>query len=157
MQSVPTHPQHDQRANWKLEVWNTWHLLSEFPTWFFRLTKTCQLTLIGPGEVKVDLAHDDLKLQKNLLITSYFLYPFLQKHLPDLFELLTWPQKMRFWHPFWRIFVIILATASPTEPPPSARFYYYYRSPEGGRSRAVVRSSVRRQSKIPISFRSRAM
>jgi hypothetical protein len=48
------------------------------------------LTLIGPGEVKVDLANFDLKLQENLLGTSYFFVDlFLQKHLPDLFELLT--------------------------------------------------------------------
>ncbi len=30
---------------------------------------------------------------------------FLQKRLPILFELLTWHQKMTFWHPFWRFFV----------------------------------------------------
>jgi hypothetical protein len=30
------------------------------------------LTLIGPGEVKVDLADFDLKLQENLLSTEYF-------------------------------------------------------------------------------------
>ncbi len=50
------------------------------------------LTIIGPGEVKVDLANFDLKLQENLLSTLYiyiFFYPFLQKRLPDLFELLT--------------------------------------------------------------------
>jgi hypothetical protein len=48
------------------------------------------LTLIGPGEVKVDLADFDLKLQENLLINLIFLkYLFLQKCLPILFELLT--------------------------------------------------------------------
>jgi hypothetical protein len=30
------------------------------------------LTLIGPGEVKVDLANFDLKLQKNLLSNLFF-------------------------------------------------------------------------------------
>ncbi len=47
------------------------------------------LILIGPGEVKVDLANFDLKLQENLLNTLYFFYLFLQKRLLDLFELLT--------------------------------------------------------------------
>ncbi len=48
------------------------------------------LTLIGPGKVKVDLADFDLKLQENLLTTLYmFLDLFLQKRLPDLFEVLT--------------------------------------------------------------------
>ncbi len=58
------------------------------------LGKKVLLTLIGQGEVKVDLAEFDLadfdlKLQENLLSTLYFFYLFLQKHLPDLFELLT--------------------------------------------------------------------
>ncbi len=48
------------------------------------------LTLIEPGEVKVDLADFDLKLQENFISTSHFFFDlFLQKHLPDLFELLT--------------------------------------------------------------------
>jgi hypothetical protein len=48
------------------------------------------LALIGPGEVKVDLADFDLKLQENLLSTLYFVFDlFLQKRLPDLFKLLT--------------------------------------------------------------------
>jgi hypothetical protein len=34
---------------------------------------TVPFTLIGPGEVKVDLADFDLKLQKNLLSTYFFL------------------------------------------------------------------------------------
>jgi hypothetical protein len=33
---------------------------------------TVLLTLIGPGEVKVDLADFDLKLHKNLLSTYFF-------------------------------------------------------------------------------------
>jgi hypothetical protein len=32
------------------------------------------LTLIGPGEVKVDLANFDLKLQENLLSTLYIIF-----------------------------------------------------------------------------------
>jgi hypothetical protein len=48
------------------------------------------LTLIEPGEVKVDLADFDLKLQENFISTSHFFFDlFLQKRLPDLFELLT--------------------------------------------------------------------
>jgi hypothetical protein len=83
------------------------------------------LTLIGPGEVKVDLADFDLKLQENLLSTLYFFYLFLQKRLPDLFELMTWPQKMTFWHPFWHIFVRNQAAASPAEPPLPPGFTAY--------------------------------
>ncbi len=63
------------------------------------------------------------KLLKYLI----FFYLFLQKRLPDLFELLTWPQKIRFWHPFWCI---------------SAGFHCYYRSPEAGRSPAGHWSTV---------------
>jgi hypothetical protein len=48
------------------------------------------LTLIEPGEVKVDLANFELKLQENFISTSQcFLNLFLHKRLPDLFELLT--------------------------------------------------------------------
>ncbi len=48
------------------------------------------LTLIGPGEVNVDLADFDLKLRENLLSNLIFKkYLFLQKRLPSLFELLT--------------------------------------------------------------------
>ncbi len=48
------------------------------------------LTLIELGEVKVDLADFDLKLQENFISNSYFFfYLFLQKRLPDLFELMT--------------------------------------------------------------------
>ncbi len=55
------------------------------------------LTLIGPGEVKFDLANFDLKLQANLLSNLVlFKYIFLLKHLQNLFLLLTGPQKMTF-------------------------------------------------------------
>jgi hypothetical protein len=37
------------------------------------------LTLIGEGEVKVDLANFDLKLQENLLSTLYFFGPIPAK------------------------------------------------------------------------------
>jgi hypothetical protein len=48
------------------------------------------LTLIGPGEVKGDLAIFDLKLRENLLSNLiFFKYLFLQKRLQSLFELLT--------------------------------------------------------------------
>jgi hypothetical protein len=54
-------------------------------------------TPIGPGEVKVDFANFGLNLQENLLSTLFiFKYLFLQKRLPNLFELLTLPQKMTF-------------------------------------------------------------
>jgi hypothetical protein len=79
------------------------------------------LTVIGPGEVKVDLADFDLKLQENLLKNLIFKkYLFLQKRLPSLFEILTWPQKMTFWLTFWQFFVRIPAAAPPWRPPPSA-------------------------------------
>ncbi len=77
------------------------------------------LTLIGLGEVIDDLANFYLKLQENLfsnLISKKYL--FLQKRLPSLFELLTWPQKMTFWLTFWRCFVRNPAAAPPCRPPP---------------------------------------
>ncbi len=48
------------------------------------------LTLIAPGEVKVDLASFDMKLQDNLSRTFYFFkYLFLQKHITNIFLLHT--------------------------------------------------------------------
>jgi hypothetical protein len=53
-------------------------LLHNDPLWDFGLPElngafwATVLTLIGPGEVKVDLANFDLKLQENLLSTLYF-------------------------------------------------------------------------------------
>ncbi len=48
------------------------------------------LTLIGPGEVKVDLADFQLKFQENLLGTLYYFFlPIPAESLLDLFELLT--------------------------------------------------------------------
>jgi hypothetical protein len=35
----------------------------------------CALTLTEPGEVKVDLANFDLKLQENFISTSHFFLP----------------------------------------------------------------------------------
>ncbi len=53
----------------------------------------------------------------NFVSTSHFFFDlFLQKRLPDLFELLTWPQKMTFKRPFWRFFVRNPAAAFPAEP-----------------------------------------
>jgi hypothetical protein len=59
------------------------------------------------------------------------------------FELLTWPQKMTFWCPFWRIFVRSPAAVSPADPPPSAQFYCIYRPPKCGRSPTGPWSTVR--------------
>ncbi len=73
----------------------------------------------------------------------FFLYLFLQKRLPDLFELLTWPQKMMFWHLFWCISVRSKAAESSAAPPPSARFYWIYSRFERGRSSAGPWSAVR--------------
>jgi hypothetical protein len=48
------------------------------------------LTPLGPGEVKVDLANFGLNLQKSLLSALLiFKYSFLQKRLPNRYELLT--------------------------------------------------------------------
>jgi hypothetical protein len=60
---------------------------AHFPAsrWCSQVLLVINLTLIGPGKVKVDLAD----LQENLLNTSFFLDLFLQKCLSDLFEVLT--------------------------------------------------------------------
>jgi hypothetical protein len=106
------------------------------------------LTLIEPGEVKVDLANFDLKLQENFRSTShFFLNLFLQKRLPDIFELLTWPQKITFKRPFWRFFVRNPTATSPAEPPPFRPVLLFIQTTwarEKSR-RAVLRSTVRRQ------------
>jgi hypothetical protein len=55
------------------------------------------LTLIVTGEVKVDLANFDFKFWTKFLYIGFLKnYLFLQKRLPNLFELLTLPQKMMF-------------------------------------------------------------
>ncbi len=74
----------------------SWNLSNEFYA----------LTLIRPGEVKVDLADFDLKLQENMQ----------RKCLPKLSELLTWTQKMTFWRTFWRFFVRNPAASLPCRP-----------------------------------------
>ncbi len=75
-----------------------------------RVDGCCTLTLIHPGEVKVDLANFDVKFRAKFLYNVlFFLDVFLQKHLPNLYKLLTWHQKTMFWwpfwHPFWSFFV----------------------------------------------------
>jgi hypothetical protein len=54
------------------------------------LGKKVLLTLIGPGEVKgdladFDLANFDLKLQENLLSTLYFLYTYSCRNVFRIF------------------------------------------------------------------------
>ncbi len=51
------------------------------------------VTLIGPSEVKVDLADFGLKLRENLLSNLFTYKNFSCRNVPNLFELLTWPQK----------------------------------------------------------------
>ncbi len=51
------------------------------------------LSLIVLGEAKVDLANFDLKVQEYLLITLFFFIHFPAEVLPNLFDLLTQPQK----------------------------------------------------------------
>jgi hypothetical protein len=85
------------------------------------------LTLIGPGEVKVDLADFDLKLQENLLSNLiFFKYLFLQKRLPSLFELLTRPQKMTVLTDFLMIFCqkSERGTTLPTPPLRQSTFHF---------------------------------
>jgi hypothetical protein len=93
------------------------------------------LTLIGPGEVKVDLADFDLKLQENLLSTLYIhFFPIPAETSSGSFWTSDMTSKNDVLTSIWHIFVRSPAAASPAEPPPSARFYCDYRSPEGGRS-----------------------
>jgi hypothetical protein len=53
--------------------------------------KASLLTLIQPGEVKVDLANFDVKFRTNFLYVGFFfkIDLFLQKRVANLFELLT--------------------------------------------------------------------
>ncbi len=57
---------------------------------------------------------------------------FLQKRLPNLFELLTWPQKMMFWCPFWPFFVRSSVTTRPCGPPASVGFTVITDHPSAG-------------------------
>jgi hypothetical protein len=93
------------------------------------------LTLIGLGEVKLQE-----NILSNLIIKKYL---FLQKHLPSLFELLTWPKKWRFDGLFDDFLSEVRSQHHPSDPPPSAHFYCYYRPPEGRSSPAWPWSTVR--------------
>ncbi len=48
------------------------------------------LTLIEPGEVKVDLANFDLKLQENFISTSHFFFTYSCRNVFRIF--------LNFWH-----------------------------------------------------------
>ncbi len=50
---------------------------------------------------------------QNSYASNFLKNLFLQKRLPDLFELLTWCQKMMLWHPFSYIFIRSPAAAPP--------------------------------------------
>ncbi len=59
------------------------------------------LTLIGPGEAKVDLADSDLKLKENLLSTLFIKNTYSCRNLLQVFFLLhTQNQKMTFLYLF---------------------------------------------------------
>jgi hypothetical protein len=69
---------------------------------------------------------------------------FLQKCLANLFKLLTWRQKMTFWHPHFEVFSSeVLSQRDPADLPASDQFYCHYRPPERGWSPARPWSAVR--------------
>jgi hypothetical protein len=101
------------------------------------------LTLIGVGEVKVDLADFDLKLQENLLSTLYFFLPVPAKTSSRSFLTHDMTSKNDILTSILISFCQKSGRGVPCQTPPSARFYCYYRSPEAGRSPAEQWSAVR--------------
>ncbi len=102
------------------------------------------LTLIGPGEVKVDPANFDLKLQEKLLSTSYIFLPIPAERSSGSF----WTSDMTSKNDGLTCILTYFCHKSghcvPCQtPPPSARFYCIYRPPERGRSPAGPWSAVR--------------
>jgi hypothetical protein len=109
------------------------------------------LTLIVPGKVKVDLANFDFNFLTKFLYISFFNDLFLQNRLPNLFELLTWPQKMMFWRPFWHF----LSAVSHGATLPISLFHsvlLLIQTTWAGKKsrRAVVRSPVRHRSTLQL-------
>jgi hypothetical protein len=76
------------------------------------------------------------------------IYLFLQKHLPNLYELRTWHEKMIFWHSFRCFFIRSLATETHWRPPSFRLVLLWIQTMWGlEKSRqAVVHSAVRCQS-----------
>ncbi len=102
------------------------------------------LAIIGPGDVKVDLADFDLKLQENLLSTLFFTNVYSCKNVFQIFfNFWCDPKKMMFWCTFWHIFVSSTATVPSWQPPPLAQFYCFYRPHEVAKSPAGLWSTVR--------------
>ncbi len=64
-------------------------------------------------------ANFDVKFRTKFLYIGFLkIYLFLQKCLPNLFELLIWCQKMMFWHPFKCFFVRSSVAAGTGDPLP---------------------------------------
>jgi hypothetical protein len=108
------------------------------PIWYL-------LTLIGPGEVKVDLANFDIKLQENLLSTLYIIFwPIPAKESSGSFWTSDMTSKNDVLMSILTYFRQKSGRGVPCRtPPPSARFYCIYRPPEQGRSPAGPWSAVR--------------
>ncbi len=102
------------------------------------------LSLIQPGEVKVDLANFDVKLRTKFLYVGFF------KNLPIPTEMSCksfWTSDMTSQNDVFTSILMFFCQKSgrgdilPT--PPLPQFYCVYRPPEGGRSPAGLWSAVR--------------
>ncbi len=103
-----------------------------------------RLTLILPGEVKVDLANFDVKFWTKFLNIGFLCnFPIPAELYSKFFLIPTWRQKMTFWHPFWHFFIRSLLQHDPANPPCFLGFYCYYRPPEHGKSPTGPWTAVR--------------
>ncbi len=74
------------------------HFVSSAPACFLWLCVVCSffITLIGPGEVKADLANIDLKLQENFLSTLFLLNTYSCRNVFQIF--------LNYWHYLKKLF-----------------------------------------------------
>jgi hypothetical protein len=115
----------------------------------FGIQRVIALTLIQPGEVKVDLANFYFSSGQNSYMSDFFKIDlFLQKRLANLSKLLKWRQKIMFWRPFWRFFIRSRAAETDCRPPPFRLVLLCIQTTRGREKsrQSVVRSPVQRQS-----------
>jgi hypothetical protein len=126
---------------------NSWTIWSDDIFWI--------LTLIVPGEVKVDLANFYIKFRTKFIYIVFFQkYLFLQKHFfPQSFWTPDMTSKNDILMSILTFFVRSPVATRPCQSPPSVRFYCYYRTPEHERSHPMPWSaSGAAPVNIPVSF-----
>ncbi len=121
-----------------------------------RFRPTIPLTLIVLGKVKIDLANFDVKFPTIFLCTPYWIekkYLFLQKCLPNFFELHAGCQKMMFWHTFRHIYIKNLTAAPPHWPHFHSALLLFHTTKDREAPTSSGLQSEEVRVRIPISFR----